>query len=572
MFYQKAEIKALRNIGNAYKNSLFNLPKAMEYYQLSRKKAEQMEDKLGVAAALLNIGIIYSDLSEYTKALDYQTKSLKMFREIGDKRGIGICLNNLGNIYKNQSNYSKALEYFQHSLTIQEERADTFEIMTCFNNIAYVYEKLSDFSKATEYFETGKKYAERIKNTKGIISSLAGIGNILLSTGKQKEAENYYKKVLKLATESGNLFIQSEAHNSLRNVFEKQQRYKEALEMSDKHMLLRDSIFSQNKSKEIALRDAKYESDKKEATIKAVAEEEKQKSKVIIWSVLSGLLLVVVFAGFIFRSLRVTRKQKSIIEVQKKMVEEHQKEIIDSITYAKRLQDAILPPLDFVKKHLPDSFVLYKAKDIVAGDFYWMEVIDDIVFIASADCTGHGVAGSMLSIVCSNALNRTVKEFGLRNTGKILDKVTELVLETFEKSGEDVKDGMDISLLAINKTTKQIQWSGANNPLWYIQNEKLIEMPANKQPIGKHDNRSPFTAQDIVYRPHTTFYLFTDGFCDQFGGTKGKKFKYKQFEEKLLAMSDKPLIEQKDLLDKIFVEWQGKLEQVDDVNIIGIKI
>jgi len=171
----------------------------------------------------------------------------------------------------------------------------------------------------------------------------------------------------------------------------------------------------------------------------------------------------------IFRSLRISKKQKHIIEKQKALVEEHQKEIIDSITYAKRIQDAILPPLETVKQKLPNSFVLYKPKDIVAGDFYWMEEFDNIIFIAAADCTGHGVPGAMVSLVCSNALTRAVKEFGLRDTGLILDKVRALVLETFEKSAEDVKDGMDISLLSIDQQHKIIHWSGANNPLWYIE-------------------------------------------------------------------------------------------------------
>ena len=221
---------------------------------------------------------------------------------------------------------------------------------------------------------------------------------------------------------------------------------------------------------------------------------------------------------------------------------------------------------------MPDSFILYKPKDIVAGDFYWMEVKDDIIFIAAADCTGHGVPGAMVSVVCSNALNRTIKEFGLRDTGKILDKVTELVIETFEKSDKNVMDGMDISLLAINKSTKQIHWSGANNPLWYIHNNELTDITADKQPIGKHDNRKPFTSNNIAFLPNTTFYLFTDGYADQFGGIKGKKFKYKQLEEKLLASCNMPLAEQQGFLDKTFVEWKGSLEQVDDVCIIGIRI
>jgi serine phosphatase RsbU (regulator of sigma subunit) len=212
----------------------------------------------------------------------------------------------------------------------------------------------------------------------------------------------------------------------------------------------------------------------------------------------AGLLLVLVFAGFIFRSLRITRKQKHIIELQKgevqkqkELVDVHQKEIIDSINYAKRLQEAILPTDSYVKQYLPNSFITYIPKDIVAGDFIWMEVLDDIIFIAAADCTGHGVPGAMVSIVCSNALNRSIKEFGLRLPGKILDKVTELVLETFEKSDEDVKDGMDISLLAIDTKSGQLRWSGANNPLWYIQNGQLTSVLADKQPVGSHDNRKP---------------------------------------------------------------------------------
>ena len=253
--------------------------------------------------------------------------------------------------------------------------------------------------------------------------------------------------------------------------------------MFDKHISLRDSIFSQEQGREIArtemqntipIKRSSYE--RRAGKGKEVAAAESKKQKAIITSVVLGLLFSVVFGVFIFRSLRITRKQNILIEEQKnevsrqkyiveeqkkvveeqkkvvgskKRVEEHQKEIIDSITYAKRLQEAILPPLDFVKKHLPDSFILYKPKDIVAGDFYWMEVMDGIIFIAAADCTGHGVPGAMVSVVCSNALNRTVKEFGLRDTGKILDKVTELVLETFEKSDKDVKDGMDISLMTI---------------------------------------------------------------------------------------------------------------------------
>jgi serine phosphatase RsbU (regulator of sigma subunit) len=265
-------------------------------------------------------------------------------------------------------------------------------------------------------------------------------------------------------------------------------------------------------------------------------------------------------------------KQKEELEQQKEIIEEKNKDITDSINYAKRIQDAILPPIELIQQKLPDTFLLYKPKDIIAGDFYWMEEIDHIVFIAAADCTGHGVPGAMVSVVCSNALNSAVKEFGLRDTGKILDKTRELVLETFKKSGEEIKDGMDISLLAIDATHEKISWSGANNQLWYISNKALHEIKANKQSIGKTDNPQPFTTHTIKFTKGDIYYLMTDGYPDQFGGPKGKKFKYKQLEENLLAISDKPLKEQSQILRSTFNTWKGNLDQVDDVTLIGIKI
>ena len=217
--------------------------------------------------------------------------------------------------------------------------------------------------------------------------------------------------------------------------------------------------------------------------------------------------------------------------------------------------------------------MLYKPKDIVAGDFYWCYVPSDeqTIYIAAADCTGHGVPGAMVSVVCSNALNRTVKEFGITEPGKILDKVRELVIETFEKSENEVKDGMDISLLKIKNKT-EVEWSGANNPLWYIQGNEMKEIKADKQPIGTYAEQKYFTTHKLQLQKGESIYIFTDGYADQFGGPKGKKFKYKQLEEKLTTNNTKSLEDQKNNLEKTFFDWKGNLEQIDDVLVIGIKL
>jgi hypothetical protein len=313
---------------------------------------------------------------------------------------------------------------------------------------------------------------------------------------------------------------------------------------------------------------------------------------------ISFILMMSLILGSNFSSQfsRVEYLQK-ITEHQKNQLEEKNHEILDSITYAKRIQNAILPPPRIVEEYLQQSFILYNPKDIVAGDFYWMEQKDGNVLFAAADCTGHGVPGAMVSVICVNGLNRSVREHGLTAPGKILDKTREIVVQEFEKSDEEVKDGMDISLAALAHKAESengerralLQWSGANNPLWIIANENrtalsgfknltglggraLFETKPNKQPIGKVDNPQPFTTYTIELQQGDTIYLFTDGYQDQFGGEKGKKFKASQLKELLLSIQDKTMDEQKEFLDQAFEKWRGNLEQVDDVCIIGVRV
>ncbi|HEY0031455.1 MAG TPA: SpoIIE family protein phosphatase [Bacteroidia bacterium] len=285
------------------------------------------------------------------------------------------------------------------------------------------------------------------------------------------------------------------------------------------------------------------------------------------------LLFIITSIFFIFFKNDNLDFQKRMLH-QKEIIEEKNKDITASITYAKRLQEAILPSKNMIDSHLPDSFILYKPKDIVAGDFYWMEYSTDeeTVLFAAADCTGHGVPGAMVSVVCSNALNRAVKEFGIILPGMILDKVRELVEETFEKSESDVKDGMDISILSLNRRTNELKWAGANNPLLLMRGKQLNEYKPNKQPIGKVDNPVPFTTHTIQLQREDIIYTFTDGFSDQFGGPKGKKFKYSQLKELLTSIHQLPMKQQSLRIDQELVSWKGNLEQVDDILLVGIKI
>ena len=334
-------------------------------------------------------------------------------------------------------------------------------------------------------------------------------------------------------------------------------------------IFVRDSLRAQQEQLQIAEIESKAKIDKQNQDL---AQEAQRR-----YYLYGGVILLLIFGIFMYNRFRVTRKQKSIIEAQKlevdkqkETIEETHKEITDSIAYAKRIQSAILPPNSLIVEHLPNSFVLYKPKDVVAGDFYWLEFKDGRTIFAAADCTGHGVPGAMVSVICNNALNRSVREFGFIEPNEILNKARELVVQEFEKSEEEVKDGMDIALCSLKGKT--LHYAGANNPLWIIRNGEIIETKADKEPIGKFENSSGFTNHSFELETNDTFYIFSDGYVDQFGGDKGKKFKTKALRELLLSMQDKSMPEQKSLIDNAFEEWRGTLEQIDDVCFIGVRI
>jgi len=263
------------------------------------------------------------------------------------------------------------------------------------------------------------------------------------------------------------------------------------------------------------------------------------------------------------------------VVAQKEIIEQKNKDITDSINYAKRIQDAILPPEEVVDKYLKDAFILYKPKDIVSGDFYWAEQSDGKFVYAAVDCTGHGVPGALMSMVGNNALNRTVKEFHLSKPAEILDKLNELVSETLrqeEDSDASVKDGMDISVCCIDFKNNTLEFAGAHNPLYMIRDGELTEYKANKQPIGPYIKRVPFENHKIKTKKGDVFYISSDGFPDQFGGPKGKKFMSRRFKELLIEIHENPMKKQLDILDQAFLDWRGDKKQLDDVCVIGVRI
>jgi serine phosphatase RsbU (regulator of sigma subunit) len=320
--------------------------------------------------------------------------------------------------------------------------------------------------------------------------------------------------------------------------------------------------------------------------------------------IIYGIIILIIFLialVFAYRAFRIKSKvarqlklQRDEIQLQKNIIQQKNAEVTDSINYARQLQQAILPSKNLFAKYFSEFSLFYKPKDIVAGDFYFLEELQNQdtthVIFGVADCTGHGVPGAMVSVVCSNALHRAVNEFKLSDPGKILDKVRELVLGTFEKSGGDVKDGMDISLCSMEflisnselspnskfPIRNSLLWAGANNPLWVINNGIIKEIKADKQPIGKFVNPTPFTTHTIPVNVGDVLVLFSDGYADQFGGPKVKKLKYSNFQKIVLENVNPPVLSKLEVsnlkIQTVFTQWMGANEQTDDVCVLALKV
>lgn len=596
-----------------------NLSEAMSTYKKALLCYRAAKDFKGVAGAYMNLGATYHYMGWHKEALKYYLLAEKTSKESNFMPGLAVVSGNIGNTYAMLKDYETAANYFKSSIKLNTEIQNYVSVALSNNALGKIALEKKDFKPAETYIARADSFLKAVGNLEAIIGNEINYGELKHLTHDIKSSVAHYTRAIKLADsldvknmivdaycgmsviaeeqknipeaislltralsiakQSESLSQIKEAYGRLSELYAQNKQYKEAFEAGRNFTLFSDSLNKSASENELIRSTMRYEFDKeteqaKLEQVKKDAETEQRlfRQRITLAALAIIAILVLVFLLFLYNRFRLISKQKVIIEEQNTALGEKNSEILDSITYAKRLQDAILPPQHFIDKYLPENFVLYKPKDIVAGDFYWMEVKGDCVFIAAADSTGHGVPGAMVSVVCSNALNRAVNEFKQANTAFILDKTRELILDTFSKSSTNVNDGMDISLLCINRKKNTVQWSGANNALWYIQNNELMSITADKQPVGKTLYPKPFTLHEMHIVTGTQFYLFTDGYADQFGGEKGKKYKYKQLQNLLTSLSLLDMKSQKEKLENDFEAWKGHLEQVDDVCIIGIKL
>lgn len=579
-----------------------NFPEALNNYLTALKKFEEINDKNGIANSYLGIGIIYDIQGDYPKALDNYSTSLKILEKIGDKQGIAASHNNIGNIYSFQGDYTKALESYSASLIIRREIGNKIGIGGSYNNIGSVYFSQGNFVEALKNYYAALEIRKEIGDKGGMTSSYLNLGAVSVELNKFSEAKKYYNNALTLSGEIGNKELVKNSYISLSELDSLQGNWKDAYQHYKLYTLYRDSIYNEESKEKTIHASMTYEFEKKEALTQAaqdkkdaLATTEMRKLEIIRYAVSGVLVLVILFTLFLYNRFRLIRKQKNIIELkeeetqyQKNIIEEKHREITDSINYAERIQRSFMATTEILDKNLKDYFVFFKPKAIVSGDFYWAGELKDGNFAFScADSTGHGVPGAIMSILNISSLEKSIEQETEPN--KILDKTRSIIIDRLKKDGsaEGGRDGMDCSLLVINKEKTQLSFAAANNPVFIIRpstidgemkqsqtlNFELIEFKPDKMPVGKDDNdTNPFNLHTTDLQKGDIIYTFTDGISDQFGGEKGKKYMIKNLRKLLLQIAPLSMQEQKQKLAQEFIAWKGEEEQVDDVCIIGVRI
>ncbi|MBN8693008.1 MAG: tetratricopeptide repeat protein [Bacteroidetes bacterium] len=614
--HKKGIATCYSNIGIIYENQS-NFPKAVEYYTKALKINEELKDKKEIAASYSDIGIVYENQSILPKALEYYFKSLKINEEIGNKKGASACYNNIGNIYEDQGNYSKAIDYYNKALAIKQEIGDKKGLSFCYNNIGGIYYLQNNYPNALEYFNKSIKIKEELGDKKGIATTLLNITTINIELSNYKLAIEEARKIISISKEINSLDLLKDGYNLLSEAEFNLGNFKSAYLNYKTFKQINDSIFNAENSKQLGDLITKFEVEKKETELKAQAQEqalinseEKKRQQLIIYSIVSLLLIVVIFSALLYKRFILANKQKAIIELkekethaQKEIIEEKHKEITDSINYAERIQRSFLATKESLDTYLKPNnyFILFKPKDVVSGDFYWSHTLlnGNFAFV-TADSTGHGVPGAIMSLLNITSLEKAVEQTS--NPAEILDLTRRNIINRLKKDGsaEGGKDGMDCSLIVFDNKNKQLLVAAAHNPVWIVRpvtvissevekdsengkgldfarpdksSASIIEIKADKMPVGKHDrDTEAFTLHTIDLQSGDMIYALTDGFPDQFGGPKGKKFMSKNLKELLVNNAHLSLSEQQALLNKTFSEWIGNIEQVDDITLVGIKV
>lgn len=595
-----------------------NIDSSIAYTTNAYKLANELKNKLLLCRATMRLGIMFQNISDYKKATIYYREGIRLAEELNNKELLAQSYNSFGNLFALQKQYPQAIEFFNKALAVSKEINDTRKVSVILMNLANIeYTKAyfsNDYKKCNEAYKEAYDWAVMAKDTGQQISCLGNWGmsysdeeNFNLSLEKltkgidlaksanhqsdlvflyyylgrtygsmkqHEKALESFSQSLKLAFEFKDVDYQAENYYCMAESNYEIGHYKEAYDFFEKYKTTEDTLTNKELASELSTIKAKYDTEKKQKEIELL-KVNANKDKITKISLSVGAVMLLLLAFLLFNRYRLKSKTNSLLEYQNSIISEKNKDISDSINYAKKIQDAILPSLSEIKKVFPESFILSIPKDVVSGDFYWFTQHQHLKLFVVADCTGHGVPGAFMSMIGNTLLNSIVIERKIFTPNIILNELRKEIISVLKQGeGSQNKDGMDISLICFNTQTNILEVACANNPVWILKNDRtLVEIKPDKQPIGYvSSNQNDFTLQTIALEKGDVIYQFTDGYADQFGGEKGKKYKYQQLKETLVEIRNSSIKIQSEILNQKFVNWKGKLEQIDDVLVTGIRV
>ncbi len=616
---------ALRHIGNIMSD--YGLTdKTLEYYINSLKLCEEIGYKTGMSACYNNLGAIYQSLGD-EKAIDYYMLSLQYDEEAGNRRGVGVSYNNIGlfHIMKGEDEndpvkrtyyFEKAIEFFSKAIEIHKTINEKKEIAICLNNIGIVYSTQGSLTenlnykaelqeKAIQQMLQSVKILEEIRDKVGMARLYSNIANLLLLQAEMKVSQNekdetlneaidFAKKAMVLSKELNMLPFKRNSANTLMLLYLEKNNYKKAMEYALDYISLKDSLFDYEKTKAIAEIQAKYETNKKQQEIenqrllieRNELEYIRKKSQLHFALIASSLLVMLIF--LLFLGYWQKNKNNAIISKKNKLLNQINKDMTDSIVYAKRIQSSVLLSPKNFSQYFNESFILYIPKNIVSGDFYWITKKENSIIFCVADCTGHGVPGAFMSMLGISFLNEIVGKEATYSANSILNRLRDHVIASMLENTDDsiMFDGMDIGLCILNLQTLELEFAGAYIPCWIATLNPniehlggkaeytcgLVELKADRMPIARFERMNSFSTVTYRLQPNDTIYLATDGFAHQFGSNNCKKYQRHRLMELITHNQNLPLAKQKNILEKEFIDWKGSRKQIDDITILGVKV
>ncbi|HTL80581.1 MAG TPA: SpoIIE family protein phosphatase, partial [Bacteroidia bacterium] len=558
---------------------------ALKHFILADSIGEKINDKYLIEASLDALsGICYTE-KNYKSAIDYTNRLIAYGKKADDIFTLAAEYGNMGNIVGAMGDKKAALGWYFLAVKCYGEKGK-IQLPQQYANIGQTYFELGMYDSSLYYSRLGLTYSSQQNSQAEIARCYQNIGGSLYHQQQLDSALWYVNVALGMATAGKAVDIELSCHDLLSEIYEAKNDLPHALEHSREYARLTDSI---NAAADAALRNemlARFDSQKKEEDIALQKKDidslnaQREKDRLILWIVAVSALLVLLL---IFVAYQIKRKanvkleaQNKEILLQKDEIATKNKEITDSINYAKRIQDAALPDLEILRKSCHGFFILNRPRDIVSGDFHWISVKGKRTYIAVADCTGHGVPGALVSVIGIGLLNQIVDSDPQISTGDLLNRLHNDLVKALNKNIElrETSDGMDIALACIDADKNTLEYSGAVRPLYYVSGDEFRIVKGERSSIGSDIpvGALNFSTTTLKRNEIEMMYLFSDGYADQFGSEKGKKFLIKRFHDLLGKISKKSPEGQREILETEFDRWKGKLEQVDDVLVLGVKL